>query len=275
MKINISDMFDHMQDLAPDINISETNKFDAASNRIKEKTLKKIHDKNTDRPRTRRLKKPALAAILIAAALALCGSAYAYIKWTGFAFSGDLSSAEKESIEAPASKTSSAIVDGDGNVTYFDENGNELMTLTPEEDEEYLNNLREEKEKAVQESTDKVDVKTFEYSPSGITELPTDKAGAFDDFMMGNGNAVIFYPEGADGYELKKGDTVTLSFKTDKAIYIEFGYILDSSAHELATLADKNFSAGMEIPEDGTYCFYIINASSEVNEFTDGNITIN
>ena len=113
------------------------------------------------------------------------------------------------------------------------------------------------------------------YSPSGITELPTDKAGAFDDFMMGNGNAVIFYPEGADGYELKKGDTVTLSFKTEEPISIEFGYILDSSAHELATLADKNFSAGMEIPEDGTYCFYIINASSEVNEFTDGNITIN
>lgn len=53
LKINISDMFDHMQDLAPDINISETNKFDAASKRIKEQTFKKIHDKNADIPRTR------------------------------------------------------------------------------------------------------------------------------------------------------------------------------------------------------------------------------
>ena len=41
MKINISDMFDHIQDLSPDINISETNKFDAASKRIKEPTFKK------------------------------------------------------------------------------------------------------------------------------------------------------------------------------------------------------------------------------------------
>lgn len=94
--------------------------------------------------------------------------------------------------------------------------------------------------------------------------------------LSGNlSNAVIFYPENAGGYELKKGDTVTLNFKTDEPIAIEFGYILDKSAHELATLADENFSAGMEIPENGTYCFYIINASSAVKEFTDGKITIN
>lgn len=275
MKLNISDMFDGTTDFAPDINAAERNKSGAAPKHIKELTLQKIHNKDAGKIKKRRLKKPVLAAILLAAALALCGSAYAYINWGGFALSGNLSNAEKESIEVQASKISSATVDGDGNVTYFDENGNELMTLTPEEDEEYRSNLAKEREKAVQESTDKVDIDTFEYAPDGITELPTDEAGAFDEFMMGNGNAVIFYPENADGYELKKGDIVTLNFKTDEPIYIEFGYILDRSAHELATLADENFSAGMEIPEDGTYCFYIINVSSAVKEFTDGKITIN
>ncbi|HIV17478.1 MAG TPA: hypothetical protein IAB17_05765 [Candidatus Alectryocaccobium stercorigallinarum] len=149
------------------------------------------------------------------------------------------------------------------------------MTLTAEEEEEYLKNLAEEEAKAVQESTDKVDIGTFELVPNGITELPTDETGSFDDFMMGNGNAVIFYPENADGFELSKGDNVMLNFKTDEPIYIEFGYILDNTAHELATLMDANFSAGAEIPEDGTYCFYIINYSSAVEEFTDGNITLN
>lgn len=149
------------------------------------------------------------------------------------------------------------------------------MTLTAEEEEEYLKNLAEEEAKAVQASTDKVDIDTFDFAPNGITELPTDETGAFDDFMMGNGNAVIFYPENADGFELSKGDNVMLNFKTDEPIYIEFGYILDNTAHELATLINADFSAGAEIPEDGTYCFYIINYSSAVEEFTDGNITIN
>jgi hypothetical protein len=195
--------------------------------------------------------------------------------WSGFALSEDLSNAEKQSIEKEASKTSYAEVDDEGNVTYFDENGEALMTLTAEEEEEYLKNLAEEEAKAVQASTDKVDIDTFDFAPNGITELPTDETGSFDDFMMGNGNAVIFYPENADGFELSKGDNVMLNFKTDEPIYIEFGYILDGSAHELATLMNADFSAGTEIPEDGTYCFYIINASSAVNEFTDGQITVN
>lgn len=270
MKIKITDMFDHTSDFAPDIPEDRTR-----TDRLKQKTLKKLRQADAGVPRKRRLSRPLLVAAILAAALAVCGFSYAYLQWTGFSFTDDLTPADKASIHEQASQTVSEEVDPDGNITYFDENGKELMTLTPEEDEAYRAQLRKEKEQAVQASTDKVDIDTFEWTPGGITELAVGEDGCFEDFMLGYTYAVILYPQDSDGFTLSKGDTAVINLKSDPSLILKFGYISDKKAHTCSSEQNDDFSYTIEIPEDGVYCFYVINASSEVAEFTEGIVTIN
>ena len=269
MKINISDMFDHLPDFAPEIQEEKI-----SADRLKKKVLKKIKQETPEDEKVRRIKKPILIAVILAAALGLCGFAYVYVRWTGFSYMEGLTSADKEAFAEQAGKTSLTSEDQDGNVTYYGEDGSEI-TMTAEEDEAYREELRKEREQAVQDSTDKVDVHTFCVVPDGITEIPTDETGAYKDFMMGNGYVVIFYPNDAESYTLSKGDIVTINLKVNDACYMEFGYITDGKAHECDTIQGQEFAYEIEIPENGEYCFYIMNCSSDIAEFTEGSIMVN
>ena len=270
MKIKISDMFDSVQDIAPDIQEEKV-----PVDRVRKKVLEKIQQETVEASRRRRIRKPVLIAVILAAALGLCGFAYAYVRWTGFSYTEGLTNEEKEALTEQASKTSSAAEDSEGNVTYYDEEGNGI-TLTAEEDEAYREELRKEREQAVQDSTDKVDVNTFaNYVPSGITEIPTDETGAFEDFMMGDNHTVILYPNYAESYELSKGDVVTINLQANDTRYLEFGYITAEKAYECETIRDKDFSYEIEILDNGSYYFYIRFWSSNVAEFSNCRITIN
>ena len=269
MKIKISDMFDSVQDIAPDIQEEKV-----PVDRVRKKVLEKIQQETMEDRRRRRIRKPVLIAVILAAALGLCGFAYAYVRWTGFSYTEGLTNEDKEALTEQASKTSSAAEDSEGNVTYYDEEGNGI-TLTAEEDEAYREELRKEREQAVQDSTDKVDVSTFGFIPSGIAEITTDETGAFENFMMENGYVVILYPGQGESYKLSKGNVVTVNLQANDALNLEFGYIADGKAYDCGTVEGKEFAYKIVIPENGAYYFYIIHGSADVAEFSNCRITIN
>ena len=269
MKIHISDMFNKTSDFAPDLSEEKIRK-DAVRNKV----LKKLGQDTAETKKIHRLKKPVFIAAVLAAAIGVCGFAYAYVRWAGFSYTEGLTEADKEAIEEQASRTSSEEVDAEGNITYFDEEGNETMTMTEEEAEKYWEQMEAERNAAVQESTDKVDVYTFDTVPQGITEVFTDETGVFEDFMLGYQYAALFFPENSEGYALTAGDTVTVSLTAKERVGIEFGYILKGVASESELVWNTDFSYDMKIPEDGVYCFYIRLFSDPVVELSNGKLEI-
>ncbi|MCC8358201.1 MAG: hypothetical protein LJU34_10340 [Oscillospiraceae bacterium] len=271
MKIKISDMLDTTDGF--DLELPEEGMVSAE--KIKEVTMKKIHDTQGAARRGRRISKAGVAAIVAAAVLALSGAAYAVSQWTGFASTEGLTNRQIQALINSASQTSYQSEDRDGNVTYYDENGNEEFTLTAEEAVAYEQAMIEAKEQAVRDSTTLVDVDTMDMVPTGITELAVNEDGSFEDFIVSNGHMVIFYPEGNQGYDLKAGDTVTLTLPTDEVCYMAYGMTQDGVATECAVVQTAEQSYTFEIPEDGSYCFYIIYYSAGANSFTGGSITVN
>ncbi|MCD7844826.1 MAG: hypothetical protein LUG57_03055 [Oscillospiraceae bacterium] len=271
MKIKISDMLGTTDGF--DLELPEEGMVSAE--KIKEVTMKKIHDTQGAARRGRRISKAGVAAIAAAAVLALSGAAYAVSQWTGFASTEGLTDSQIQALIDSASLTSSQGVDTEGNVTYYDENGNELFTLTAEEAAAYEQGLIETKEQAVRDSTTLVGVDTMDMVPTGITELAVNEDGSFEDFIVSNGYMVIFCPEGSQGYDLKAGDTVTLTLTTDEACYLAYGLIQDGAATECDVVQASEQSYTFEIPEDGSFCFYIIYYSAGANAFTGGSVAVN
>ncbi|MCD7769801.1 MAG: hypothetical protein LUH36_06800 [Oscillospiraceae bacterium] len=271
MKIKISDMLDTTDGF--DLELPEEGMVSAE--KIKEVTMRKLHDTQGAPRRGRRISKAGVAAIAAAAVLALSGAAYAVSQWTGFASTEGLTNRQIQALIDSASLTSSQGVDTDGNVTYYDENGNEEFTLTAEEAAAYEQGLIEAQEQAVRDSTTLVDVDTMDMVPSGITEVAVGEEGSFEDFIISNGHMAIFYPEGSQGYDLKAGDTVTLTLPTDEVCYLAYGMTQDGVATECDVVQKADQSYTFEIPEDGLYCFYIIYYSAGADAFTGGSLTVN
>lgn len=271
MKAKISDMMDHLDGISIDIRETDI----ASSERIKEATMKKIHDiKSMDSHRTRKFFRAGLIAAVLVVCTLLSAAAVAVFEWSGFASTSGMSKSEKEALLAEASTGTVAMVEPDGTVHYLDQNGNELFTLTAEEAAEYEIDRRRAHDQAVRESTDLVDVDTFSLLPNGITELSTNSDGQFADFALGNGYMVLLHPENADGYSLTAGDTVTITLDSNDTCILEFGLVKDGVALEGETVKAQNHEYFFEISENGVYCFYITYFSTDASSFTNCMLTI-
>lgn len=266
MKAKISDMMDHLDGISIDIRETDI----ASSERIKEATMKKIHDiKSMDSHRTRKFFRAGLIAAVLVVCTLLSAAAVAVFEWSGFASTSGMSKSEKEALLAEASTGTVAMVEPDGTVHYLDQNGNELFTLTAEEAAEYEIDRRRAHDQAVRESTDLVDVDTFSLLPNGITELSTNSDGQFADFALGNGYMVLLHPENADGYSLTTGDQVTIMLDSNDECILQIGAVKDGVALEGEAVKAQNHEYFLEISEDGVYCFYIMYFSAGASSFTN------
>lgn len=271
MKIKISDMLDHL-----DGELIETEEMEAASlNRIKEKTMDKIHKEEKKNHSWLGLTRKGLVAAGLAAALCVSAAAYVVVNWEGFARTDDLTDREITQLLEQAETGELELVETDGTVHYYDQDGKEVLVLTSEEAAEYEQNRQKEHHQAVTDSTQLVDVTSMEFIPNSITELAANADGSFPDFALGNGHAVLLHPQGANGYQLSAGDVVTLTMKTDEPCCLSVGQFKDGVFIEEHTVNGEVLQDTLTIQEDGLYVFSLIYASVTAGNFTDSSLTIN
>lgn len=270
MKMRISDLMDSIEDLP--VPVQEQGRFSAEN--IKRKTLNKIHSSPSKRRFFGRVSRTGLIAAVLAAVFCATAAAAA-ICWGGFAFTGGMGEEEKDAILWEASQgTVDAEEAADGTVTYFDAEGNAVLTLSPEEAAEYERERSAAADQAVCESTNLVDLSTMPFLPNGVTEVVVGKNGAFADLALGNGHAILLRPEKGDGFLLKAGDQVTLTLTANDICILEFGQFRDGIYDGAETETAREHSYTFSIDENGLYCFYVQYLSAAASNFTTCRLTV-
>lgn len=272
MKIKISDMMDHVEPISLELREQEP----ASIERIKEATMSKIQNISKNKTQTvRRISHAGLIAFAAAMTLCLTVVAAVVIQWNGFAFTEDLSFAEKKALlEEGSTACTGEMIETDGTTHYYDKNGKEILILSAEEAVEYERERQAEHDRKVIESTQLVDLSTMPLLPSKVTEVETAEDGSFADFMIGNGSLVLLCPDGEQGYVLNSGDSVTISLHSNDQCRLEFGCFKDGMYMEAETASAEEHSYTFTIEENGLYCFYLEYYSAGVSTFTKGSITV-
>ena len=273
MKINISDMMDHT-DCIP---VKMQEKEIISTDRIKRETLKKIHSNAPTARLTGKIPKTGIAVALLALCISTTAAAGVVMRWTGFAYTEDLSTAEKETLMKDASTgyAGEMVNELDGSVHYLDENGNEILILSAEEAADYELAKRKADQQAVQESTSLVDVTTLPLFPNGLTEVETGSDGQFADFMLGNGYMILLHPDGAGGYRLNAGDVVTIQLEANDECGLGFDVFQEGSFLSEEVFLAAQHSYTFTAPDDGLYNFSVMYYSVAASIFTNCRIIIN
>lgn len=271
MKLKISDMMDHVESIP--VEMQEKNI--ASAKRIKEATMKKIGKTQSKVFIMKKISRVGIIAAVMAATLCVTVAAAAVIKWGGFAFTNNMSDAEKEAfIKDVSTVYSREYEDKNGNVHYFDENGDEVMVLSGAEAAKYELERKAAMEQAVKESTKLVDVSTLQFIPHAITELSTNTDGEFAEFALGNASMILLHPENKDGFDLEAGDVVTIALDANDKCILEFGQFKDGISIGTETVSAQQHSYSIIIEEAGLYCFSVEYRSAGVSTFTNCTITI-
>ena len=268
MKMRISDLMDEIEPR----DTADSAPAPVSPQTIAAATLRKIHGKK--RRALPRLSKLGLIAAIVAGALCVTAAGAAVLRWTGFARTEALSRADKASLMEQALSTGVESIDLEGNVHYYDANGNEILVLSAEEAAAYQQQRQAARDQAVLESTRLVDLSTLDFLPNSLTELTTNATGAFEDFLLGNGHMVLLHPAGEDGYALQAGDTVTISLEAGEPCYLGFGLFRDGQFVQSETVQATEHCYSFKISEDGLYCFTIEYLSVGADELTHGLLEI-
>ena len=258
-------MMDHIQDGSVPIQI----KTIASCENIKEATMAKLHEKPKTSKRSYRASRFVLIAALVVLALSVTVSAATTIRAGRFTLTGSMSDGEIKAMLHDASATGTwAVEDTDGMRHYFDADGNETMALPREEADAYERDKQARLEQAVKESITLVDLSTMPLIPHEATELSSSADGRFADFAISNGALVLLHPEGQNAYELRAGDTVTLTLDdANEESYLEFGCFKDGAYLTAETVHARRHSYTFTIETDGQYCFYVENYSAGMHAF--------
>ena len=272
MKINISDMMDHTDCIPVEMQEKEI----ISADRIKRETLEKIHRNGPTARFIGKIPKAGIAVALLALCISTTAAAGVVMRWTGFAYTEGLSTAEKETLMENASSGYAEMINElDGSVHYLDENGNEILVLSAEEAADYESAKRKADQQAVQENTSLVDVSTLPLFPNGLTEMETGSDGQFADFMLGNGHMVLLHPKDEEGYRLNAGDVVTIQLEAGDKCRLGFGVFQEGNFLSEDTLLATQHSYTFTAPEDGLYNFSVMYYSVAASIFTNCRIAIN
>lgn len=264
-------MLDHVENIQ--IKIEE--KDVASTERIKEETMKKIHNTKANIHTARKLSKVGVIAAVMVAILCVTAAAAVVIKWGGFAFTGSMNAAEIEALLNEAETTvASKYVESDGTVHYLDANNKEILVLSADEAKAYEQMRQETKDLSVAESTSLVDAYTIPFMPNLITEMAVDDDGRFADFALGNASMILLHPAGKDGFNLMAGDVVTIKLTSNDSCILEFGEFKDGDFVRAETATAQQHSYTFEIEETGMYCFSVEYCSAAASSFTNCMITV-
>ena len=113
------------------------------------------------------------------------------------------------------------------------------------------------------------------FIPNSVTELAVDADGHFAEFAFGNAHMVLLYPENSTGFDLRTGDTVTISLDADARGSLGFGLFKDGIYVSEEVVSAQGHLYTFKIEEDGRYCFFVENCSAGMYVCTDGSLTVN
>ena len=246
-------MMDHIQDGCVPIQIREI----ASCENIKEATMEKLHEKAKTKKRSLKASRLLLIGAMVVMALSVTVSASVKRHASDFTLTGGMSDAEIKEMIRDASRGTWAVQESNGTMHYYDSDGNEIMVLSKEDAQAYERARQAQREQAVKDRTTLVDLSTMPLLPNEATELASGQDGRFEDFAISNGALVLFHPEGKDAYELKAGDTVTVTMDSNDECYLEFGCFKDGVFSGGETVHARQHSYTFKIEADGQYCFYV------------------
>ena len=230
--------------------------------------MEKLHQRAKTKKRPLKASRLLLIAALIVMALSVTVSAATTIRTGRFTVIDGMSDGEVKVLIDDASVVTTVLEEADGTRIYFDVNGNEMMVLSKEDAAAYERARQTQREQAVKESITLVDLSTMPLLPKEATELTSAADGRFADFAMSNGALVLLHPEGQNAYELKAGDTVTLTLDdVNEECYLEFGCFKDGAYLTAETVRAQEFGYTFNIQADGQYCFYVENYSVSMHAF--------
>ena len=271
MKVNISDMMDHVESIP----LAIREKDIASAERIKEATMKKIHGSSTQTHGKRKISRIGIVAAVIAATLCVTAAGAAVMKWSGFAFTDGMSNAEKAALIKNATTIHSYVMeDADGYVHYVDESGEEVLVLSPEEAARHEREQGAARKQAVLESTTLVNLSGYKLIPTTVKELPVDEEGCFGEFAMSNGTMILLHPEGEDVYSLNAGDVATITLDANDKCILGFGLFRNGEFVDEETFSVQQHRYSWSIEEDGVYCFSVMYWSTDTSTFTNCVLTV-
>lgn len=273
MKIRISDIMDQVECTA--LELQERGSF--SLQQVREKTLQSIHDAPRESHFMRKIPRMGIAVAALVFCFSITATAGIVIKWSGFAYTDGLSRREKEALleEAGIAYAGAIVNEIDGSVHYLDKEGNVIMVLSIPEATEYEAARKEASEQAVVESTSLIDVSTLPLIPSSITEMETAEDGQFADIILGNGHMILLHPAGENGYQLTKGDTVTIMLDADSECYLEFRVYLDGNSVGSELPRTQQHCYQFTVAEDGLYNFSVTYGSIGAGILKNGSIKVN
>lgn len=120
-------------------------------------------------------------------------------------------------------------------------------------------------------------------SVSDVVLSKSDTGFNVPDFLFNSGDIAVFTQTASNGWSLKKGDTLTVTLKTDPYFSgadgngesILFGYILDKKFYEMDTQTNTEFTFTLTAPEDGIYYPCIENFSISYIKILSGEVETN
>lgn len=114
--------------------------------------------------------------------------------------------------------------------------------------------------------------------PANITTIESIN-GISPEVSISNGNAIVFTQKNLTGWSCKTGDKINFKFEKYKSDVTTsqtmiIGYVLNGVLHSGEEFKELDGLYQLDIPEDGDYYIYIINAASDELTLKEGNINL-
>lgn len=270
LKMNISDMMDHVEGVPIEMEEGENVPIQGIQRAVRAKIREQAARPAAGGRLARAWPAAAAAALLCATAAA------AVIQWNGFAFTQGMSREERAALVAQGeTAVASQYEDAAGNVYYLDQAGRETLVLAREDAADYEAGKQRAAEQAVADSTGLVDAYTMPLMPNLIQEVEVDGEGRFAQCALGNGSMILLHPQGQEGFALKAGDRVTLEVSAQEPCILTFGAFRNGAFLEEQTARAQRHSFTFAVREEGLYCFSIEYMSAGVGLLTGGVLEVN
>lgn len=121
------------------------------------------------------------------------------------------------------------------------------------------------------------------YMPASIVEVPVknidENEWSVPELLLVNNSVCIFTKMGGDGWDLDSGENIQINFSKYKSEVVNqqnllIGYIQNGVMRSWNSFKEDEGIYSLTIPQDGTYYFYVLSASSDYLALKESRLSI-